>query len=64
MDLDELRQKTPEDLLKLIREIKSKSSIPDSDKEFLRIIKLVYQEKFAQFEVRVGESYICNSFMN
>jgi hypothetical protein len=60
MDLEELLKKTPEDLLKLLRELKLK---PDGDKELLRNIKLAYCEKISTFKVVTGHSDVGLSYI-
>ncbi len=53
MDLNELRKKAPEQLLKLLRDLKLQK---DRDNRLVRNIKLIYQEKISNFEIRVGHS--------
>ena len=55
MDIDELRRMTADELVKLIRALKS-TPVDDWDRELLRNVKQAYREKAACFEVRVGHS--------
>ena len=60
MDIDGLRKKTPEELIALSRTMKSKP-FTEWDRDLLHKIVIVYEEKTAAYEMRVGNSIVGHS---
>jgi hypothetical protein len=62
MDIEELRKKTPQELIALSRTIKSKP-FALWDQDLLHKIIIVYEEKTAAYETRTGSSNAGDSFV-
>lgn len=61
-----MENKTPDELLQIIRELKLSKPFNDWDKDLrdkLRKIKMIYHEKTAHYEIREGHSTASMTFV-
>ncbi len=62
MPTDDIDRKTPDELIQMLRELKSAKPIAEWDTALRHRIVTAYREKTAHYEIREGHSTACMTF--